>query len=176
MADVYDEIEGVILAEPDYSTAPFTTRREPVQDIIHSLSNLYLEGEQENVEQECDYDDSLLLPPPPNEEDESLLTMIMASRMHKVECKVDGLENSSDVRFKDIQHQLKEQSNRMTAIECQLQHLVKKHQDHHTEVQQLENSLSTKLKDECSQVKDTLEAKVQELGRAIMDCLKWRDG
>lgn len=97
MADVYDEIEGVILAEPDYSTASFTTRREPVQDIIHSRSNLYLESEQENVEQECDYDDSLLPPPPPNEEDESLLTMIIASRMHKVECKVDGLENSTPV-------------------------------------------------------------------------------
>ncbi len=48
----------------------------------------------------------------------------------------------------------------MTAIECQLQHLLKQHQYHHTEVQQLEH----------------LENKVQELGRAIMDCLKRRDG
>ncbi len=100
----------------------------------------------------------------------------MASRMHKIDCRVEGLEHLSDVRFKDIQHQLQEQSNRMTAIEFQLQHLVKQHQDHHAEVQQLEHSLSTKLEDECSLVKDTLETKVQELGRAIMDCLKRRDG
>ncbi len=96
--------------------------------------------------------------------------------MHKVECRVEGLDHPSDVRFKDIQHQLQEQSNRMTAIECQLQHMVNQYQDHHAEVQKLEHSLSTKLKDECSQVKDTLETKVQELRRAITDCLKQRYG
>lgn len=41
----------------------------------------------------------------------------MASKMHKVQCKLDGLENSSDVCFKDFQHQLKEQSDMMNAIE-----------------------------------------------------------
>ncbi len=175
MAAFQKETEGEDPLIPDYSSEPFTTHREPIQDLIQSLGSLYLENEPENVEQECDFDDSLL-PPPPSNEDESLLTMIMASRMHKIDCRVEGLENLSDVRFKDIQHQLQEQSNRMTAIECQLQHLVKQHQDHHAEVQQLEHSLSTKLKDECSLVKDTLETKVQELGRAIMDCLKRRDG
>lgn len=54
--------------------------------------------------------------------------------------------------------------------------MVKQHQNQHTEIQQLEHSLSTMLKDECSQVKDILETKVQELGQAIIDCLKWRDG
>ncbi len=117
MSAFQKETEGEDPLIPDYSSEPFTTHREPIQELIQSLSSLYLENEPENVEQECDFDDSLLPPRPSNEEDESLLTMIMASRMHKIDCRVEGLENVSDVRFKDIQHQLQEKSNRMTAID-----------------------------------------------------------
>ncbi|KAG1945241.1 thy-1 membrane glycoprotein [Pimephales promelas] len=156
---------------PDYSSAPFTTRREPVRDLIHSLSNLYLENEQEDLEQEYDFDDSLLPPPPPPNEDDDCL----AARMHKIECKMEGWEGSSNIHFKDIQYQLDVQSNRMTAIENQLQHILNLHQDHHTEIQQLEDSLSAKLEAGCGQVKVTLEAKVQDLEKATIDCLKRRD-
>lgn len=178
MAALAKETEGDDSLLPDYSSEPFTTHREPIQDLIHSLASLYLENEPEIGEQEeGDFDDSLLPPPPPTiEDDDSLLTMIMATRMHKVESRVEAFENSSDVRFKDIQHQLNEQSNRIAVIESQVQHMLKQYQDHPIDVQQLENSLSTMLKKECTQVKDTLETKVQELGQAIMDCLKRRDG
>ncbi len=75
MADLCDETEGENPAEPDYSAVPFTTRREfersrdPIQDLIQSLSHLYLENEVDLDEHE---DSSqylpLLLPPPPQEE------------------------------------------------------------------------------------------------------------
>ncbi len=45
MADLCDETAGENPAEPDYSAVPFTTRREPIQDLIQSLSHLYLENE-----------------------------------------------------------------------------------------------------------------------------------
>lgn len=167
--------EGDVPLSPDHSSKTFTTRREPVRDLIHSLSNLYLESEPGNVEQEGDFDDSLL-PPPSDEEDESLLTMVMASRMHKIECRMDSCEKSSDIQFKDMQHQLNVQSNRMTAIESLLQHILNLDKDHRTEIQRLGNSLSAKLEAGCGQIKVTLETKVQELGQATMDCLKWRDG
>ncbi len=53
MSTFQKETEGEDPLIPDYSSEPFTTHYEPIQDLIHSLSSLYLENEPENVEQEC---------------------------------------------------------------------------------------------------------------------------
>lgn len=55
---------------------------------------------------------------------------------------------SVNVSFKDVQNQLCEQSKKLTVLETQVQHMLKQHQDHPKEVQQLEDSLSNKLKKE----------------------------
>lgn len=66
--------EGPI--EPDYGSDAFTVRREPLQDIIQSLSSLYLDPVLEGEEGE-----ELTVLPPPIEEDESLISMVITSRV-----------------------------------------------------------------------------------------------
>lgn len=40
--------------DPDFTTKPFTTHREPIQDLIRSFSSLYLEPEGKAAVQEED--------------------------------------------------------------------------------------------------------------------------
>jgi len=55
---------------------------EPIQDLIQSFGSLYLEPEQDD-----EVEDSTELPPPtpPEEEDESLISMVLANRVKKLE-------------------------------------------------------------------------------------------
>lgn len=72
--------------DPDYTSEPFLTRREPVRELICSFSSLYLESEGGVAVPEEDNDSSYLpSPPPPEEEDESLIRLTIATKVRQLE-------------------------------------------------------------------------------------------
>lgn len=170
MADLCNETEGDGVTEPDYSTAPFTTRREPVQDLIQSLSHLYLENEVDAVEQEDSSQYLLLLPPPPPQV-EVVITSNFESTVSKMESKMDELEKSFGVFSNGVQYDIDRQNHWLSVMEEQMQKLLAQRKDHYKRIQQLEQMLPTELKFECQQVKETLEKSIQQVGQAMMDCM-----
>ncbi len=167
MADLCDETEGENPAEPDYSAVPFTTRREPIQDLIQSLSHLYFENEVDLDEHE-DSPQYLPLPLPPPPQEENITTSNFESRVSKLEHRIDELGKSFGVFSMEVRHDMDKQNH-------QIQDLLTQQQVHHTKLQQLEKTLPTELKSECQQVKKTLEKSIQQVGQAMKDCMSRRD-
>ncbi len=161
MADLCDETEGENPAEPDYSAVSFTTRREPIQDRIQSLSHLYLENEVDLDEHE-DSSQYLPLPLPPPPQEENITTSSFESSVNKLEHRIDELEKSFGVFSVEVRHDMDKQNH-------QIQDLLIEQQVHRTRLQQLEKTLPTELKSECQQVKETLEKSIQQVGQAMKD-------
>lgn len=86
------QAEAGVGTDPDFATEPFTTRREPIQELIHSLSSLYLESKEEAaVPNEDDGWNDLPLPPP-IEDDESLISLTIATKVNQLSMRIDKIE------------------------------------------------------------------------------------
>ncbi|KAF4107858.1 hypothetical protein G5714_010617 [Onychostoma macrolepis] len=60
--NLHMETEGE--GEPDFTTEPFVTRREPIRELISTFSELYIDSEDEE-ERVVEFVDDLSFPPPP---------------------------------------------------------------------------------------------------------------
>ncbi len=145
----------------DFFTEPFTTRREPLKDLINTFSDLYIYSDEES-ERIGDFasdvpDDSHFPPPPPppemdletNNDPSTLVTSTneyLTERFTSIEDKLTDLSQrvSENVSFEEFENR------------CKI----------------IEERMSYRMQRECEKVKKQLELLVQELGQSVVDCLK----
>ncbi len=161
------------LIELNYNSDAFTVRREPVRDLIQSFSSLYLEPEPEADEVKEVEDSGLLpLPPPPEDEDESLISLVLANRVKYLETRMSEVEGNLSARFDMFETQvldnLNTHQNQISSLEVQVK-------AYERSFNQRDEAIVTEAKNECQRIKQVLEESIQDLGRAVMDCLKRRD-
>lgn len=107
--------------DPDYTSEPFMNRCEPVQELIHSFSSLYIESEGGATAPEEDNDSSCLPPPPPppDEDEESLISLAIATRVSQLAFRMDKMEKESVERVQGVeryvQNYLQQYDRRLTA-------------------------------------------------------------
>ncbi len=94
----------------DYTSEPFMTRREPVGELIHSFSSLYIESEGGATAPEEDNDSSCLPPPPPPDE-ESLISLTIATRVSQLAFRLDKMEKESVERVQGVERLCSELSS-----------------------------------------------------------------
>lgn len=108
----------------DFTAGPFVTRHEPVQDLIHTVSNLYLETHaaegSDNDEEKLpdqreenlpptDTDGELLPSPSPLEEDQqSLFSMVLATQLFHHKRVMQVLEEHFGQRADCLEEQVHE--------------------------------------------------------------------
>ncbi len=97
------------------------TRREPVRELIHSFSSLYIESEGGATAPEEDNDSSCLPPPPPLDEDEeSFISLTIATRVSQLAFRMDKMEKESVERVQGVeryvQNYLQQYDRRLTAV------------------------------------------------------------
>lgn len=90
--------EAEVGTDPDFTAEPFTTRREPIQELIQSLSSLYSESEEEAVvqeqaavhEEDVGFND---LPSPPlvEGENKSLIRLTIATKLNQLSMRIDKM-------------------------------------------------------------------------------------
>lgn len=170
--------------DPDYTSEPFMTRRKPVQELIHSFSSLYIESEGGVTAPEEDNDSSCLPPPPPPDEDEeSLISLTTATRVSQLPFRMDKREKESVERVQGveryIQNYLQQYDRRLTAVEGQMQDLAKQMTTRSfldtQSLTELDEKLTDFVEKKSSLLKKSLEDQLQEMGKAVMDCMKRRD-
>ncbi len=94
----------------DFSSETFTTRREPMRELINTFSNLYIDSDEdsEQVEDNVHVDDSCFPPPPPpievNEEVSPNCDTTLMERLTEIENQVANIDRrvSEQVYF-DVQ-------------------------------------------------------------------------
>lgn len=111
----------------DFSAGPFVTRCDPVQDVIDSISSLYLDDERDEVvaerwgeeiqddeEQRLTEGEADALPPPPpvdEEEEESLISVLLATRLTKLEDAIQRIEENLGGLIQGLTEQVRELQN-----------------------------------------------------------------
>ncbi len=149
---VEDEYEP----NPDFTAGPFVTRRDPwpVQELIHTFSELYINSEDDN-DSNVPLDDPLPLPPPPDDD------------------KVSDIHPSTQV--------MDSLTNRISALEGEVQACTQKmsqccsHSEFMDQCRLLEEKLTYKIERGCERVKKILELSIGDLGKSVVDCMKRRD-
>ncbi len=128
---VEDEYEP----NPDFTAGPFVTRRDPwpVQELIHTLSELYINSDDDN-DSNVPFDDPLPPPPPPDDD--------TVSDNHPLTQVMDSL------------------TNRISALEGEVQACTQKvsqccsHSEFMDQCRLLEEKLTYKIERECERVKN----------------------
>jgi len=173
--------------DPDFTAKPFTTRREPIQEIIRSFGSLYLESEEEAIvqEEEEDVDLTNFPPPPPldEEEDESLISLTLATKLNQLSMRIDKMEkdNVECIRRleQDIQNQLQRHDHCLKTLEEQARDITKQMITQAQAVDQNQQKLEEKLtnisESRCNRLKQVMEEQMQDMSQAMMECLKRRD-
>lgn len=147
MATFNDEVEdgSVPSLDPDFTSGPFVTRREPLQELIQSLGSLYLESDNE-TEIGDDGELELLPPPPPlpvDEDEESLISLAIASKVHRLEVRLDMLEADSAKYVKDteliVQRAIQPISSQLSDVQHQIQDLAKQQKKSKTNAEATRN-------------------------------------
>lgn len=148
----------------DFSTEPFTVRREPLKDLINTFSDLYIDSDEESeriMDNVHDIpDDSQFPPPPPPPE------MDHESNNDPSNSVTSRIERLSE-RFTSIEDQLADFSQRVS------ENVAFNEFENRCKI--IEERMSYRLQRECDKVKKQLELLVQELGQSVVDCLKRRD-
>lgn len=168
--------------EPDYTSEPFITRREPVREMICSFNSLYLESEGEVAVPEEDNDSSHLPPPPPEEEDGSLISLTIAMKMRQLEIRMEKMEKESVDRVQgvdvSVQNYLQQYDRHLIAIEGLMPDLIKlvtTQSSFNQSLKKLEEELVNFVEEKSTRLEKTLENQLQEMGRTMMDCMERRD-
>ncbi|XP_073729896.1 uncharacterized protein [Misgurnus anguillicaudatus] len=171
-------------AELDFSAEPFTIRREPIQEIIRSFGSLFLETEEEAAVQKEEISlDDLPPPPPVEEEDESLISLAIAAKVNQLSMRMDKMEEDIMECIGRVERNTREHLQRhdhsLRTIEEQVRELTKQMTTQAQLVEQNQRSIEEKLTNtmekQCSHVKQLLEGQMQDMGEAMMDCMKRRD-
>ncbi|ROL54895.1 hypothetical protein DPX16_12764 [Anabarilius grahami] len=145
----------------DFSSAPFSTHREPLRELINMFSDLYLDSEEENEEviMVNSPRDVQFLPPPPPE----------------------IYEEPTHNPFTNISAMLEQLTECFTKLEERITYISKRvsEQDSFTDFESqrkaTEEKLSYRIDRECSRLRKLLELRIQDLGQSVLDCLKRRD-
>lgn len=145
----------------DFASAPFTTRREPLRDLIHTFSDLYINSDDESVGNEDNVpDDSHFPSPPPPPE-------IDPESNHDPATSVTSLIERLTDRFVGIEDQLADFGQRVSTNVS--------YGEFEKQCKKIEERMSYQIQRECEKVKNQVELLVQELGQSVVDCLKRRD-
>ncbi len=157
-----DEAEAV--PGGDFASAPFTTRREPLRDLINTFSDLYIDSDDESVGIEGNVpevpDDYHFPPPPPPPEIDH------ESNKDPSISVVSLIERLTD-RFTVIEDQLADFGQRVSTNVP--------YDEFEKRCKKIEERMSYRIQRECEKVKNQVELLVQELGKSVVDCLKRRD-
>jgi len=154
--------EGEYGPEPDFSSETFSKRRDPLGELMHTFSNLYIDEEEEEKEEE-ENENSLydvqerFLPPPPieweSEHDQATpITMIV----EKLSERLTALEGSWE-------------ENKRRLSECVSQELLE------SKCQTLKEKMNYRFDRERDRMKEQLELAIRDIGKSMIDCLKRRD-
>ncbi len=157
-----DEAEAV--PDGDFVSAPFTTRREPLRDLINTFSDLYIDSDDESVGIEDNVpevpDDYHFPPPPPPPE-------IDHESNKDPSTSVTSLIERLTDRFTVIEDQLADFGQRVSTNVP--------YDEFEKRCKKIEERMSYRIQRECEKVKNQVELLVQELGQSVVDCLKRRD-
>ncbi|XP_056107831.1 uncharacterized protein LOC130085872 [Rhinichthys klamathensis goyatoka] len=144
--------------ELDFSSETFITRRDPLGELMHTFSNLYIDEEEEE-EKENSLDDvqERFLPPPPleweSEHDQAtpITTTVIVEKLS------DRLTEGSW------------EENKRRLSECVSQELLE------SKCQTLKKKMNYRFDRERDRMKEQLELAIRDLGKSMIDCLKRRD-
>lgn len=144
-----EQTSGEREPDPDFTAGPFVTCRDPVHQLIKTISGLYLNPEDKGKEEQNPEAHPLweepLPPPPPVEEDEdSFISVMLADHLNQLEISVHGMEG-------EIMSQLGLVLQRMSILEQQLAE-----QKQHVQVQEAANQRYA------GDVATTVKSKVEE--------------
>lgn len=149
----------VPVPDPDFSASSFRAHREPLKELIHTFSDLYISDEEDGAGGE-DPDEVFQLPPPPPpevyEDPETTESESKSTIIKELSNRLDALEKN----VSNLQQQVREQ---MSIQECE------------ERFRSTEEKVSYHVDRECGRVKKYLEMLVQDLGKSMVDCLKRRD-
>ncbi|KAL7869726.1 hypothetical protein AOLI_G00137140 [Acnodon oligacanthus] len=143
----------------DYTFGPFVTRWEPLNDIIRTLSSLYLDSEEE--EDDISEGNDLNIPASPPE--------LFLHDQHSQTSPVIGAEWEQRLAaLEEKMHILYDLDSRLGDLEQRYQDLTKKKQA-------LDERMCYELERETKRIMEVMELKLKDLGQSVVDRLKCRD-
>ncbi len=142
----------------DFTTESFSSRREPMKDLITTFSDLYINSDEESERGEDNAPDEDLNfpPPPPPQEERDESDWYSSSAITTLNARITYLE----AQLTDL---LQRGSEKVSSVELEKQ------------CRKLEDKVSYLVQRECERVKLQLEMLVKDLGQSMVDCLKRRD-
>ncbi len=145
----------------DFSSDAFLSRREPVRELMHTFSTLYVDSEEENEgvasENEIEQQISDCSAPEPEKEKQEAPT--------QQQVQISGAT---------LIEQLIE---RVTKLESRVEECVQQMHESVTfaECKAVEERVTYHLERECERVQKKMEFELQDLSKSMVDCLKRRD-
>lgn len=156
MEDLSPDERDESMPNPDFTAGPFVTRREPVKELIHTLSELYINSEEDDSIADADPQPCSTTPLPPDEREEADLNLSLQAAIEELKGRVANLEKCSADCIQKVS-------------QCCSQ------ADLDVQCGSLEEKLAYHIERECDRVKRILELSIQDLGKSMVDCLKRRD-
>ncbi|XP_052475878.1 uncharacterized protein LOC128031594 [Carassius gibelio] len=141
---------------PDFTAGPFVTRREPVKELINTLSELYINSEEDDSIADPDPPPHSTTPLLPDEREEADLNLSLQAVIEELKGRVVSLEKCSADCIQKVS-------------QCCSQ------ADLDVQCRSLEEKLAYHIDRECDRVKQIVELSIQDLGKSMVDCLKRRD-
>ncbi|XP_067301623.1 uncharacterized protein [Pseudorasbora parva] len=150
----------------DFSSEPFTIQREPLNELINTFSELYIDSEEEGerIRDSIPAGDNILndsdFPPPPSTETDEVPD-------HNPFSSVTALIERLTERITSLEGRLTECAQGMS--DCV------PYAEFESKCKASEERIKYYMERECDRTKKQLELSIQDLGKSMIDCLKRRD-
>uniref|UniRef100_A0A3B1JJM2 Gypsy retrotransposon integrase-like protein 1 n=1 Tax=Astyanax mexicanus TaxID=7994 RepID=A0A3B1JJM2_ASTMX len=154
----------------DFTAGPFVTRRGSVNEIIDTLSRLYIDSEEEEVEQTCLEEQEELpewpLPPP-------TLDAPIDDSLHARVAELEKCYTSLETKVQEMVEQ--QRTEMVEEMERWKEEVRKTWTGLEQNDKRIEQRLSYNQERQGEKLAKLIDMEIRELGKSVVDCLKRRD-